>query len=133
MAPIIGLKRTELIALLRKPNVVKALPIRINWMGPAGEVQVDNGMWQLRSLRCNTEASEAERQRRVAEGDDQWQPEHTWPFYEPDEIILEAGSKETFIEKVEAMDWPFTPDDFGDERQAGANPLTDAVRRLIDS
>ena len=132
MAPIIGLKRVQLIELLKKPHIDKTLPIRINWMGPAGVVQIEEGTWRLRALACNDELAEREHQARLAVGDDVWAPEDSWPFYEPAEVLVEAPEVEPFIAAIEAMDWPFTPDDFeSPEDSSGA--LRDTARLLNKS
>lgn len=129
MAPIIGLKRAELLALLRQAHPEKALPIHLNWMGPAGIVLREEGLWRLRALSCNDAAAEAEHQKRIADGDPQWMPEHTWPFYEPAELLIEAGELDQFITDIELMDWPFTPDDF-DTGEATESPLGHLMRKL---
>jgi hypothetical protein len=129
MAPIIGLKRAQLIELLRKPQIAKTLPIQINWMGPAGIVQVEDGTWRLRSLACNEGLAERERLARLAVGDDVWAPEETWPFYEPAEVLVEAADAEAFIIAIQGMDWPFTPDDF-DNTEDSSGALSGATSLL---
>ena len=129
MASIVGIKRRELVALLIKPGAEKMLPVEINWMGPGGVVMVEEGIWRLRALRCNEEKAEAERLERVAAGVASWMPENTWPFYEPAEMLLEAPEKADFIAQIEAMDWPYTPDDY-EASGSRLNPLA-AMGRLI--
>ena len=78
MAPIVGIKRRDLIALLNKPRADKLLPVQINWMGPGGVVVLEEGVWRLRALRCNDERAEAEHQAQIAAGQSSWMPENTF-------------------------------------------------------
>ena len=129
MAPIIGLKRAQLVELLKKPSIEKTLPIQINWMGPAGVVVVEDGTWRLRALTRNDELAEREHQARLAVGDDLWAPEDSWPFYEPAEILVEAVDVAGFVVAIETMDWPFTHDDF-DNADDSSGSLRDAASLL---
>ena len=99
-----GPTRDELIKRMRKAK--SDFRATLGRYAPQAEVRFQDGRWVLVDLELDRAAAQAAGKKALAEGKG-WMPENEFAYLHPGAVVVEAATKEAFIEKLKKIDWKY--------------------------
>jgi hypothetical protein len=115
-APMRGPSKEALIKILRRPDAEKQLPITLAKYSPDAIVRKEDNQWVIRILVTDGMATKKAFEKAMA-NNQSFMDENAWRFRYPGPILVEAATKEDFINAIEKIKW-----DFGEEDGRGEKP-----------